>query len=71
MAVTPFLLLFVSRFNAVVKKATHKVRKRQSDIVSVVELGLEEIRTSNAHGREEMEQQRLTEVRKASRCRRP
>src|SRR5271156_4676919 len=36
-AVTPFLLLFVSRFKKAVKKATHEVRKEQSEIVSVVQ----------------------------------
>ena len=30
LAVTPFLLLFVSRFKKAVKKATHEVRKEQS-----------------------------------------
>ena len=34
--VTPVLLFFVSRFKKAVKKATHEVRKRQSDIVGVV-----------------------------------
>ena len=38
--VTPFLLLFVARFKKAVKKATHEVRKRQSDIVGVVQQGL-------------------------------
>ena len=40
-AVTPFLLLFVSRFKKAVKKATHEVRRQQSNIVAVVEQGLE------------------------------
>src|ERR1035441_9779566 len=35
-AVTPFLLFFVSRFKKAVKKATHQVRKEQSQIVAVV-----------------------------------
>ena len=65
-AVTPFLLLYVSRFNRAVKSATHDVRKRQSDIVSVVEQGLEEIRTTKAYGREDLEQQRLAEASRAS-----
>ena len=42
--VTPFLLLFVSRFKRAVKKATHEVRHRQSDIVAVVQQGLESMR---------------------------
>ncbi|HOW48390.1 MAG TPA: ABC transporter ATP-binding protein [Rubrivivax sp.] len=65
-AVTPFLLLYVSRFNRAVKNATRDVRKRQSDIVSVVEQGLEEIRTTKAYGREDLEQQRLADASRAS-----
>ena len=38
-AVTPFMLLLVSRFKKAVKKATHEVRKEQSKIVSVVRAG--------------------------------
>ena len=37
--VTPFLLFFVARFKNAVKKATHEVRRRQSDIVAVVQQG--------------------------------
>jgi len=40
-AVTPFLLLFVSRFKKAVKAATHEVRKEQSQIVAVAQQGLE------------------------------
>ena len=48
--VTPFLLFFVARFKKAVKKATHEVRKRQSDIVGVVEQGLESVRPSRPLG---------------------
>jgi ABC-type multidrug transport system fused ATPase/permease subunit len=61
-AVTPFLLLFVSRFKKAVKKATHEVRLHQADIVSVVEQGLESVRVVKAYGRESLEDSRLTEV---------
>ena len=57
--VTPFLLLFIARFKKAVKKATHEVRKRQSDIVAVVQQGLESVRTVEAFGREKTEEQRL------------
>ncbi len=57
--VTPFLLLFVARFKKAVKKATHEVRKRQSDIVSVLQQGLQSVRTVEAFGRQETEEQRL------------
>ena len=49
--VTPFLLLFVMRFKKAVKKATHEVRHRQSDIVAVVQEGLESMRVVKAYGR--------------------
>ena len=38
--VAPFLLLFVTRFRRAVKKATREVRRRESDMVGVVQQGL-------------------------------
>jgi ABC-type multidrug transport system fused ATPase/permease subunit len=61
-AVTPFLLLFVSRFKKAVKKATHEVRLHQADIVSVVQEGLESVRVVKAYGREGLEDTRLGDV---------
>jgi subfamily B ATP-binding cassette protein MsbA len=58
-AVTPFLLLFVARVNRAVKRATHEVRSRQSDIVAVAEQGLEQMRVVQAFGRQELEEERL------------
>ncbi len=60
--VTPLLLLFVSRFRKAVKKATHEVRKHQSDIVAVVQQGLESVRSVKAFGRQDMEEGRLREA---------
>ena len=60
--VTPFLLLFVARFKKAVKKATHEVRKHQSDIVTVVQQGLDSMRTVQAFGRQETEEKRLDVV---------
>jgi len=60
--VTPFLLLFVARFKKAVKKATHEVRKHQSEIVGVVQQGLESVRTVKAFGRQGTEEGRLEEV---------
>ena len=60
--VTPFLLLFVTRFKAAVKKATHEVRKRQSVIVSRLQQSLESMRVVNAFGRQELEEQMLEQV---------
>src|SRR5215467_7705458 len=60
--ITPFLLLFVARFKKAVKKATHKVRQRQADIVTVVQQGLESVRVVKAFGRQDLEEKRLDEV---------
>jgi subfamily B ATP-binding cassette protein MsbA len=60
--ITPFLLFFVARFKKAVKKATHEVRARQSDIVTVVQQGLESVRTVEAFGRQDMEESRLDKV---------
>jgi subfamily B ATP-binding cassette protein MsbA len=65
-AVTPLLLLFVARLNRAVKRATHEVRHRQSDIVAVVEQGLQSIRVVQAFGREELEESRLYDVSRAT-----
>jgi ABC-type multidrug transport system fused ATPase/permease subunit len=61
-AVTPFLLLFVARFNRAVKRATHEVRRHQSDIMAVVQRGLESARVVRAFGGETVEQEHLKEV---------
>src|SRR6202789_2018904 len=65
-AVTPFLLLFVSRFKKAVKKATHEVRKQQSEIVAVVQQGLESIQVVKAFGQERTEQDLLYGVSQAT-----
>ena len=64
--VTPFLLLFVMRFKKAVKKATHEVRHRQSDIVAVVQQGLESMRVVKAYGRQELEEEHLKEASQAA-----
>jgi ABC-type multidrug transport system fused ATPase/permease subunit len=63
---TPFLLLFVARLNRAVKRATHEVRHHQSDIVAVVQQGLESIRVVNAFGRQQLEESRLYDVSQAT-----
>jgi subfamily B ATP-binding cassette protein MsbA len=65
-AVTPFMLLLVSRFKKVVKKATHEVRKEQSKIVSVVEAGLQSMRVVKAFGRQDLAEEELAEVSEAT-----
>ncbi|HEY4326960.1 MAG TPA: ABC transporter ATP-binding protein [Mucilaginibacter sp.] len=61
-AVSPFLLLFVSRFKKVIKKATHEVRQDQSNMLVVLQQGLESIRAVNAFGRQDLEEDRLKKV---------
>lgn len=61
-AVTPFLLLFIARFKKAVKKATREVRKYQSNMVVVLQQGLESMRAVNAFGRQELEEDRLQKV---------
>jgi ABC-type multidrug transport system fused ATPase/permease subunit len=60
--VTPFLLLFVMRFKKAVKEATRNVRKRQSDIVAVVEQGLGSVRAVQAFGRQDLETSRMAQA---------
>jgi ABC-type multidrug transport system fused ATPase/permease subunit len=62
LAVTPFLLFFISRFKKAVKKATHQVRDEQAEIVAVVQQGLQSMQVIKALGRQEMEQEALSEV---------
>ncbi|MCU1320447.1 MAG: Lipid export ATP-binding/permease protein MsbA [Acidobacteriaceae bacterium] len=62
LAVTPFLLLFVSRFKKAVKAATKEVRKEQSQIVAVVQQGLESMQVVKAFGQEGTEEEMLSAV---------
>jgi ABC-type multidrug transport system fused ATPase/permease subunit len=64
--VTPFLLLFVSRFKKAVKKATREVRKEQSEIVAVVQQGLESMQAVKAFGQEATEEAQLQLVSQAT-----
>ncbi len=59
LAVMPFLLIFVTRFKFTVKRATKEVRKKQSNILAVLQQGLQSIRVVQAFGRETLEQDRL------------
>jgi ABC-type multidrug transport system fused ATPase/permease subunit len=64
--VTPFLLLFVARLRRRIKKATREVRRRQSDIVTVLQTGLESMRTVQAFGGQDIETARLGVVSRAT-----
>ncbi len=59
LAVTPFLLIFVSHFKKAMKKATREVRKDQSNMFVVLQKGLESIRAVNAFGRQDFEEDKL------------
>ena len=61
-AVAPFLLLFVTRFRKAIKAATRELRQRESDLLSVVQQGLESIRVVNAFGRQELEEKHLADA---------
>jgi ABC-type multidrug transport system fused ATPase/permease subunit len=65
-SVTPFMLLMISRFKKALKKATKEVRKQQSNIVAVVQQGLESMKVIKAFGRQDLEQEELSEVSKAT-----
>ncbi|MGA9076630.1 MAG: ABC transporter ATP-binding protein [Candidatus Sulfotelmatobacter sp.] len=62
LAVTPFLLFFVSRFKKAVKKATHAVRKEQAGIVNVVQQALESMQVIKAFGGQKIEEEQLNAV---------
>jgi ABC-type multidrug transport system fused ATPase/permease subunit len=59
LSVTPFLVIFLYRFKHVVKKASHEVRKKESEIMSVVEEELTSIRVVQAFARGDYEEERL------------
>ena len=59
MAVTPLLALFVVRLRGSVRAATHDVRRRQSEIVAIVQEGLGAIRVVKAFAQGAFERQRL------------
>ncbi len=65
-AVTPFLLLFVSRFKKAVKAATKEVRKEQSQILAVAQQGLQSIQVVKAFGQEKIEENLLYNVSEAT-----
>jgi ABC-type multidrug transport system fused ATPase/permease subunit len=65
-AIAPFLLMFVARFRSAVKRATREVRRRESDIVAVLQAGLESMRTVQAFGGQDIEAARLGAVSRAT-----
>jgi ABC-type multidrug transport system fused ATPase/permease subunit len=59
LALTPLLVVFVYRLRSVIKRATHDVRRRQSEIVSIVSEGLGAIRVVKAFAQGAFERERL------------
>jgi ATP-binding cassette, subfamily B, bacterial len=59
LSVTPLLALFVYRLRHLVRASTHDVRRRQSEIVSIVAEGLTAIRVVKAFAQGAFERQRL------------
>ncbi len=62
LAITPVLLLFVIRFKKEMKKATREVRRDQSNMLVILQQGLESIRSVNAFGRHDFEENKLKQV---------
>ncbi len=61
LAVVPVLFLVVFRYTRQIKKASRAVRKKESEIISVVQEVLTSIRIVKAFAREDYEQRRLEE----------
>ena len=59
LAVTPLVAVFAFRLRGVVKQATRDVRRRQSEIVSIVQEGLGSIRVVKAFAQGKFESRRL------------
>jgi ABC-type multidrug transport system fused ATPase/permease subunit len=58
-AVTPLLALFLWRVNRAIRKAAERVRKNQSDMVSLLQQGLQAIDVVQAFERQDFEEQQL------------
>src|SRR5216684_710477 len=61
LSVAPVLFVLVYRYTRRIKKASREVRKKEGEIVSVIQEVLSSIRVVKAFGREDYEQRRLEE----------
>jgi ABC-type multidrug transport system fused ATPase/permease subunit len=59
LTVMPFIAFFVFRVNSLIKNATREVRKRQSDLISTLQQGLEGIEVVQAFDRQDLEEEHL------------
>jgi subfamily B ATP-binding cassette protein MsbA len=62
LTVLPFLAIFVFRVNGLIKNATREVRRRQSDLTSTLQQGLEGIEVIQAFDRQDLEEHQLTQA---------
>lgn len=65
-SVMPFLGLFVWHLKKAVKKATKEVRKDQSEIVAVLQQGLESVQVVKAFGRQDLAEEELGKASQAT-----
>jgi len=63
---TPVLLVAIARFRRAVKTATHERRRRESDVMAVVQSGLASVRTIQALGGQPLEVAKLASVSEAA-----
>src|SRR5207302_5606005 len=61
-AITPVLMVAISRMKTAVKQAAREARHRNSDILAIAQLGIESVRTVQALGAEEVEEARLAQA---------
>jgi ABC-type multidrug transport system fused ATPase/permease subunit len=62
LTVLPFLAVFIFRVNALIKNATREVRKRQSELISTLQQGLEGFEVVQAFDRQDLEEQHLVQA---------
>ena len=62
LAVTPLLAIFVMRVNKAIRTAVKEVRTHQSDLLAILQEGLQSIDVVQAFGREDHQEQRLRKV---------
>jgi len=61
-AIVPFIFLFILRFRQKVKTIMHDVRRDQSEMMAVIQQGLESIRAVTAFGRQQLEEEKLASI---------
>ncbi|HEY6115306.1 MAG TPA: ABC transporter ATP-binding protein [Candidatus Dormibacteraeota bacterium] len=61
-AVLPPILVFAVRLKKAVTRTTHELRHRQSDVVAVVEEGLQSMRVVQAYGRQDLAELHLKQA---------